>query len=137
MKFADLASGSSVFLDANVFIYAFAPDPQFGRSCTELLERIENHDLVGFTSPHVLSDVAHRLMSLEACVAFGWPYAGIAQRLNRHPSGYRSWFVSVKPSKQSSPSEFSRYPPGLVMSSQPRPSANSMDFSATMHWSSP
>ena len=86
MKFADLASGSSVFLDANVFVYAFAPDPQFGRPCAELLERIEHHDLIGFTSSHVLSDVAHRLMSLEACAAFGWPYAGIAQRLNRHPS---------------------------------------------------
>lgn len=25
-------------------------------------------------------------MSLEACATFGWPYAGIAQRLNRHPN---------------------------------------------------
>jgi predicted nucleic acid-binding protein len=25
-------------------------------------------------------------MSLEACATFGWPYTGIAQRLNRHPN---------------------------------------------------
>jgi predicted nucleic acid-binding protein len=86
MKFAQLASGSSVFVDANVFVYAFAPDPQFGPDCRQLLERIENHDLDGVTSTHILSDVTHRLMSLEACVTFGWPYAGIAQRLNRHPA---------------------------------------------------
>jgi len=30
MKFADLASGQAVFVDANVFVYAFGPDPEFG-----------------------------------------------------------------------------------------------------------
>lgn len=25
-------------------------------------------------------------MSLEACASFGWPYAGIANRLKRHPA---------------------------------------------------
>ena len=69
-----------------MFVYAFAPDPQFGPDCEQLLERIEHHDLDGFTSTQVLADVAHRLMSLEACVTFGWPYTGIAQRLNRHPA---------------------------------------------------
>ena len=34
----------------------------------------------------MLSDVAHRLMSLEVCTLFAWPYAGIASRLKRHPS---------------------------------------------------
>lgn len=86
MKFSDLPGGTPVFVDANVFVYAFAPDPQFGPDCEQLLERIENHDLLGFTSTHVLSDVAHRLMSLEACATFGWPYTGIAQRLNHHPA---------------------------------------------------
>src|SRR5262249_12537927 len=36
-------------------------------------------------STHVLSEVAHRLMTLEACALFGWPFAGIAQRLRQHP----------------------------------------------------
>ena len=59
--------------------------PQFGPMCEQLLERMELHDLRGYTSSQVLSDVAHRLMSLEACTIFGWPYAGIAARLQRHP----------------------------------------------------
>jgi predicted nucleic acid-binding protein len=86
MKFADLASGSEDFVDANTFVYAFAPDPQFGPPCGEMLERVEHRDIQAFSSTHVLSDVAHRLMSLEACATFGWPYPGIAQRLNKHPS---------------------------------------------------
>jgi predicted nucleic acid-binding protein len=30
--------------------------------------------------------MAHRLMTLEACAAFGRLYAGIAQRLQKHPA---------------------------------------------------
>lgn len=90
MKFTELVSGSSVFIDANIFIYAFAPEPQFGLCCSQLLERIERHDLQGFTSTHVLSDVAHRLMTIEACAKFGWPYPGIASRLVRHPTEVQS-----------------------------------------------
>lgn len=30
MTVASIASGTSVFVDANTFVYAFAPDPQFG-----------------------------------------------------------------------------------------------------------
>jgi predicted nucleic acid-binding protein len=78
-----------VFVDANIFVYAFAPDPQYGPPSSGLLERIELRDLSGFTSSQVLSDVAHRLMSLEACATFGWPYAGIAARLQRHPAEVR------------------------------------------------
>jgi predicted nucleic acid-binding protein len=85
MTISDLQSGESVFVDSNIFVYAFAPEPQFGPASEQLLERIERNDVHGFTSVNVLSDVAHRLMALEACSVFGWPYAGIAQQLKRHP----------------------------------------------------
>ncbi len=86
MKFSDIPSGTSVFVDANVFVYDFAPDPQFGVPCRELLERIELGDLKGFCSSRELSDVAHRLTTLEACQTWGWPFAGIGERLRTHPS---------------------------------------------------
>ena len=89
MTLASIAGGTVVFIDANIFIYALAPDAQLGPSCEQLLERIELHELQGVTSSQVLSDVAHRLMSLEACKTFGWPYAGIAARMQRHPSEVR------------------------------------------------
>ena len=38
------------------------------------------------TSTHVLADVAHRLMTLEAISLFGWPAPGIANRLRRRHS---------------------------------------------------
>jgi predicted nucleic acid-binding protein len=73
-----------VFLDANTLVYHFANDPAFGADCTRLLTRIEQQQLAGFVSTHVLGEVAHRLMTLEAIKRFGWPLAGIAARLRKH-----------------------------------------------------
>jgi predicted nucleic acid-binding protein len=86
MNFGAIPQGTSVFIDANTFIYAFGPDLVYGPPSEQLLERIENKELEGFSSAHVLSDVAHRLMALEAITVLGWPPKGIAPRLKRHPA---------------------------------------------------
>jgi len=49
MTFADLVAGDAVFVDANTFLYSFAPDPSLGPPCSQLLQRIENQELEGFT----------------------------------------------------------------------------------------
>ncbi len=90
MIFSDLPAGESVFLDANTLTYHFQPHPVLGSACTNMLERIERQELLGFTSTHVLSELAHRLMTLEACSTFGWPFTGIAQRLRKHPMQVKS-----------------------------------------------
>ncbi len=84
MTFASVPSGAAIFLDANTLIYHFANDPTYGPACTQLIKRIELRDLSGFTSAHVLADVAHRLMTLEAIALRDWPAAGIAARLRKH-----------------------------------------------------
>jgi predicted nucleic acid-binding protein len=86
MIFADLAAGDTIFVDANTFIYHFAPDPVLEPPCSQLLQRIENRELEGFTSLHLLSEVAHKLMTLEANKLLGWPLTGMANRLRRHPA---------------------------------------------------
>ena len=42
--------------------------------------------LNGLTATHFVSEVAHRLMTIEAMQAFGWKSAGIALRLRNHPA---------------------------------------------------
>jgi len=86
MKFADIASGESVFIAANTLVYHFAPDPVLGPPSTDLLVRVRSGDIQGFTSTHIVSEMAHRLMAIEAMKVFGWPYAGIARRLRKHPT---------------------------------------------------
>ena len=83
MTFANIPPGSQVFLDANTLIYHASADPNYGAACKQLLERIARRDIEGFTSSHVLTDVAHRLMTLEAIASLGWAAKGIAVRL-RH-----------------------------------------------------
>jgi predicted nucleic acid-binding protein len=85
MTFADLPAGASIFLDANPLVYHFAPDPKFGAASSQLLARIVNHEIQAFTSTHVLSEVAHQLMLLEAANLFGWT-TKITGRLKQQPT---------------------------------------------------
>ena len=84
MIFDEIPSGADVFLDANTFIYHFTGDSAYGVSCTRLIERIEQGDLRGYTSAEVVSDAAHRMMTIEAMERYGWPIAGLAARLRKH-----------------------------------------------------
>jgi predicted nucleic acid-binding protein len=86
MTFANIANGSKVLVDANTLVYHFIAHPQFGAAATQLLERIEQGDVAGFTAAHVVGELAHRLMTIEACAVFGWPTQGIARRLRNHPT---------------------------------------------------
>lgn len=86
MTFHDLSSGTAVFLDANCLVYAIYADPRYGAACKQLLERIDNQDIQGFTSAHVLSEMAHRVMTLEAASRFNRSRTGMANWLRRHPA---------------------------------------------------
>ena len=50
------------------------------------MERIARQEIVGYTSAHVLGDLAHRVMTLEAMAQFGWTAKAIAKRLRQHPA---------------------------------------------------
>lgn len=86
MTFADIAAGAAVFIDANTFVYHFVADPTHGAACTTLLDRVDNLDIEGYASAHILGELTHRLMTLEAAQRFRWPATGMANRLKRHPA---------------------------------------------------
>ena len=80
MTFADIPAGAAVYLDANSLVYHFTSEPKYGAACTQLVKQIELKQLHGFTSTHVVGDVCHRLMTLEAIDMLGWPPAGIDRK---------------------------------------------------------
>ena len=86
MTFADLVAGDSVFIDANTLVYHCTLDPTHGGACTDLLDRIGRGELNGFTSTHVLAEVAHRLMALESARRSGKPKTSTAKYLKSHLS---------------------------------------------------
>src|SRR5881392_1650474 len=86
MTFANLVPGDAVFVDANILVYHFAPDPSLQAPCGQFLQRIENQEFQGFTSTHVLAEAAHRLLTLEARARFGWSSGKVVQRLKQNPA---------------------------------------------------
>ncbi len=85
MTFTGLPAGATIFLDANPLVYHFAADPVFGPACNQLITRIQNQQILGLTSTHVLSEAAHHLMTLEAAAMFGWT-AKVVARLKQQPA---------------------------------------------------
>jgi hypothetical protein len=73
-------------MHANTMIYHFTADPIFGSSCRQLIQQIHTQQLLGFTSTHVLTEVAHRLMTIEAAQTFRRPSVGITQWCRKHPA---------------------------------------------------
>jgi hypothetical protein len=77
MTFADLVAGDHIFLDANTLVYYFGPHLTLGAACNQRVHRIENRELSGSPSTHVLSEVAHRFMLFEASNLLGWSLTGV------------------------------------------------------------
>jgi predicted nucleic acid-binding protein len=90
MIFADLATGDSVFVDANTLIYHFSPHPAFGTACRQLFQRIESKDLLGFISTHVLGEAAHQLMIAEALTLPGWSAGKVKKRLRQQAAALQT-----------------------------------------------
>ncbi len=82
MTLAGIPEGSTVFIDANVFVYHFVGA---SAQCTALLARCETSEVRGSTSALVLAEVAHRLMMIEAVERRVVPSGNVARKLARRP----------------------------------------------------
>jgi hypothetical protein len=63
MTLEDLPDGARVFVDANILIYHFSG---ISVECRAFLQRCESKQVDAFTGVHILLEVTHRLMVLEA-----------------------------------------------------------------------
>jgi tryptophan synthase alpha subunit len=59
----EVAAGSRIIVDANVFIYAVN---RTSRQCAQFLERCANSDVHGVTTFDALAEANHRLMLEES-----------------------------------------------------------------------
>jgi len=83
----EVQTGQTVFVDANIFIYHFT-----GRSrvCMSFLERCENGKVRGITGTHVLLEVLHRLMAMEAVQQGLVSSSDVARKLKEQPQIVRA-----------------------------------------------
>jgi predicted nucleic acid-binding protein len=70
MPSLDDYNGTSIFIDANIFIYVFTAHPRFGISSHNLIKKIEDYSINGFTSPLVIIEVIHKLICFEISERF-------------------------------------------------------------------
>lgn len=63
MTLTEVPAGATVFIDANIFVYHFTG---VSPECRVFLERAERASLRGTTGAHILLEVLHRLMMIEA-----------------------------------------------------------------------
>ena len=66
MFLSDLKKGTSIFIDANIFIYHFSKESRFNQACLNFLQYIEAGSISGFTSTSIVQEVTHRMMIIEA-----------------------------------------------------------------------
>lgn len=86
MLLHDLEDGSSVFVDANIFIYHFSQKSKFNADSTNFLERIEKGKITGITSTSVVQEVTHRMMIIEAAAALqAKDLKDLVKHLKAHP----------------------------------------------------
>ena len=80
---AELTAEQTVFVDANIFIYHFTG---LSQECSDFLVRCERGELWGVTGIHLLLEVLHRLMMIEA-VSKGLVAPGnVAKKLRERPN---------------------------------------------------
>lgn len=85
-----LPDGSSIFIDANIFVYHFSGPTEFTDNCTQLLQRIEDAHLSGFTSTLVLAETLHRLMIIEAVSTLRIEPKAAIRHLKAHPADVKT-----------------------------------------------
>lgn len=62
-RIENLAAGTHLFLDANIFVYAFLGSSS---QCRDLLSRCATERVIGITTLDVVNEVTHRMMLAEA-----------------------------------------------------------------------
>jgi predicted nucleic acid-binding protein len=94
----ELPDGSDVFVDANIFVYHYTAASS---SCQRFVDRCAAGTLRGVTSLHVLLEVAHRLMIVEAQQAGLVRGANPRQKLAGSPEivrrlrRYEEWTLAI------------------------------------------
>ena len=95
MRLDRIPAGTTVFIDANIFLYHFTG---VSAQCFSLLTRCESRHIEGVTGVHILAEVAHRLMMIEAVRKGLVTSGGVAAKLRGRPEVVRSltdYHVSV------------------------------------------
>ena len=82
MRLSEATAGSTVFIDANIFVYHFLG---LSEECSGLLLRCAREELTGLTCVSVYLEMLHRLMCVEAVQSGLVTPGNVVRKLQRRP----------------------------------------------------
>lgn len=82
----EIETGAAVFIDANIFLYHYAG---ISEDCTEFLGRCASGELKGTTAAHLVAEVLHRAMIMEAMAKNLAPKSNVVAKLKADPGTVR------------------------------------------------
>lgn len=85
MTFNGILPRTKLYIDANIFVYASNGTSGASRECRDLLQRCGKQEFEAFTGTHVLLEVAHRLMMIEAVDKGLVTPGNVPSKLKRRP----------------------------------------------------
>lgn len=85
MTFSGILPRTKLYIDANIFVYASNGASGASRECRDLLERCGRQEFEAFTGTHILLEVAHRLMMIEAVDKGLVTPGNVPSKLRRRP----------------------------------------------------
>ena len=85
MTFSGILPRTKLYIDANIFVYASNGTSEASRECRDLLERCGRREFEAFIGTHVLLEVAHRLMMIEAVDKGLVSPGSVPRKLKRRP----------------------------------------------------
>jgi predicted nucleic acid-binding protein len=64
----EIAPGTTIFIDANIFLYKILDHRKYAKPCSNLLKDISQGRYFGIVSVLVCSEIFHRIMLAEGSV---------------------------------------------------------------------
>ena len=85
MPFLNQFDKKDIFLDANIFLYAFTAHKRFGEDCYGFISKIEKGLHNGITSNLVITEIIHKIMVIETSEQFNVRTSEAVNYLKRYP----------------------------------------------------
>ena len=85
MKLSSIPSGTSIFIDANIFLFDIFEDPYFGDASYDFIKKIESLEIKGYTSTLVLDEVLFKMILMEASNKLNVSMKNVVRLLKKEP----------------------------------------------------
>jgi predicted nucleic acid-binding protein len=90
MKIVSVPKNCKIYIDTNIFIYAIAMHPVFGRQCRGFLKKVESGYVTGVSSVLTLNELLHKLILGEISTKHEIPITQTIRFIKKNPNALKT-----------------------------------------------